>query len=343
MSRLRVLDVSKWQKEVDWSAVFGAGVGAAWCKATQGLDEVDEQFVRNRSLLRAQRRRRGWFHFPDARNRPEDEAQFFVKVCDRIDGEVQFLDVENDDSFPPAAGILNSSDTVGWVLRWCREVHRLTANRPLVYMSASRLTQFDWRLVVAGDFGLDVAAWGDHPPSSVHPWPFWAQWQDSNSGRYPGIKGRVDTDVFGGDGAVWDAYGRNDSGSQPHPATVVASDHDNPPAVPKTHVVAHGETLSSIATAFHVTVEQLIDWNEHTFPALAHNPMRLQPGWKLVVHSPQIGPKPPDHTVRPGDTLFGIAAQWGVTLDAVKRANPKLGPPGRQWDTIHPGDIVHHP
>ncbi|HEY7007876.1 MAG TPA: LysM domain-containing protein [Jatrophihabitantaceae bacterium] len=51
----------------------------------------------------------------------------------------------------------------------------------------------------------------------------------------------------------------------------------------------------------------------------------------------------PVHVVRPGDTLFAIAHGWGITLQAVKTANPRAGHPAGNFDNIHPGDRIVHP
>jgi CHAP domain/LysM domain len=49
------------------------------------------------------------------------------------------------------------------------------------------------------------------------------------------------------------------------------------------------------------------------------------------------------HVVVAGDTLFGIAAAWGVSLDVLKKANPKAGHPAGNFNNIHPGDKIVHP
>jgi hypothetical protein len=49
------------------------------------------------------------------------------------------------------------------------------------------------------------------------------------------------------------------------------------------------------------------------------------------------------HKVVAGDTLFSIARSWGVSLQAVKAANPNAGHPPGNFDNIHPGDRIVHP
>ena len=48
------------------------------------------------------------------------------------------------------------------------------------------------------------------------------------------------------------------------------------------------------------------------------------------------GPNTTPYVVRPGDTFFSIARQFGVSLDALIRANPQISDPSQ----IRPGQIV---
>ena len=109
-----------------------------------------------------------------------------------------------------------------------------------------------------------------------------------------------------------------------------------PPAQSSTtYLVKAGDTLSSIAAQNHVTLDAL----------LAANPNLLQVGMQInlpaavstnppppvvtppVVQPPVMPPPPPaptgpiQYTVQPGDSLTRIAAKYGVTVDAISRAN----------------------
>lgn len=335
---MRGVDVAKYQGVIDWGRAFAHGVEFAIAKATQGMAEVDDQFGRNSAELRRLGYRRGFYHFPDARNDPAKEAKRFLGVVGKARGEVRALDVENDPGRPDTAGIFNHADPSGWVLKWCEVVADACGVPPLVYMSAGRLSEFDWSGVVKADCGLWVADWTP-PLDDVSPWPFAAVWQDGNRARFPGIAADVDSDVFNGGPGQWDAYAGvgADPVSLPKPKP-----KPKPPApAPAVHVVVPGDTLSELADRFGVTTDLLVAWNVHSYPTLATDPGMIWPGWRLVVGVSGHGE--PSHVVVGGDTLSGIAASWGVDLADVERANPQLGPPHRNFNVILPGDVVRRP
>jgi LysM repeat protein len=49
------------------------------------------------------------------------------------------------------------------------------------------------------------------------------------------------------------------------------------------------------------------------------------------------------HIVKQGENLSRIAANYKVTLDALKKVNPHLGPPKRDWNKIKPSERVNIP
>lgn len=52
-----------------------------------------------------------------------------------------------------------------------------------------------------------------------------------------------------------------------------------------TYVVQPGDTVSQIATKYHLTIEQIINLNANEYPSLARDPSSIKPGW--VLHLPR--------------------------------------------------------
>lgn len=121
-----------------------------------------------------------------------------------------------------------------------------------------------------------------------------------------------------------------------------------PPPQAGSHTVKQGETLFSISRLYGVTASAIAQANNIS------NPNRIYPGQVLVIPggnapapTPSPSPTPPPtapptgmgtYTVRPGDTLSRIAAQFGVTVNAIMQAN-NISNPNR----IFVGQVLNIP
>lgn len=79
------------------------------------------------------------------------------------------------------------------------------------------------------------------------------------------------------------------------------------------HVVAAGDTLSSIAQQYGVTPERIIIDNE------LPNPERLVIGQSIGIRVPEVV-----HTVVEGDTLFSIAQAYDINPTQILQNNPRI-------------------
>ncbi len=102
------------------------------------------------------------------------------------------------------------------------------------------------------------------------------------------------------------------------------------------YTVRSGDTLFFIARRFNISLQSLINAN----PQIT-DPNTIYPGQVICIPSATPGPGVPCpggqiYRVVSGDTLFGIAQRFGVTLDALIRANPQITNP----DRIFPGQEI---
>jgi murein DD-endopeptidase MepM/ murein hydrolase activator NlpD len=97
----------------------------------------------------------------------------------------------------------------------------------------------------------------------------------------------------------------------------------------QTYTVLEGDSFWSIASEYNTDVDTLMSMNTFVQPEL------LQPGQKLNVARAFHGMT---HTVQPGDTLTGIAADYAVTASQVRQANAM----GR-GSTLKVGEMIFVP
>ncbi len=106
-------------------------------------------------------------------------------------------------------------------------------------------------------------------------------------------------------------------------------------ACPSRYTVQRGEWFYAIARKCGVTVSAL----EAANPGC--NPNVLYPGQVLNIPGAGTNPPPPpdgttsSYTVKPGDTLYGIAVRFGKTVYALQIANHLASP---NW--IYPGQVL---
>ncbi|HKI58366.1 MAG TPA: LysM peptidoglycan-binding domain-containing protein [Trueperaceae bacterium] len=102
-------------------------------------------------------------------------------------------------------------------------------------------------------------------------------------------------------------------------------------ANPDVYVVQPGDTLYNIAVAFHVSVDDLIAYNDL-------NGSVITPGQTLKLRPSSPPPTPLTITVQPGDSLWSVAQSREVSVTALMRANHI-----DQGSIIHPGDTLTIP
>lgn len=105
--------------------------------------------------------------------------------------------------------------------------------------------------------------------------------------------------------------------------------------IPNTHEVQAGETIEQIADKYKTSVLNIVRWNDLEFAEVSTGQiLALAPGAKggSNIQSVSEAKVPMNdvnaelknasiHFVKPGETLFRISTQYGVSVDQIKKLN----------------------
>lgn len=271
-------DQSKWQANQVTEGSF------ILVKATEGCGYVDPTCDAKYQLNKQAGKLLGVYHYarPDLGNTPEAEAQYFVDNIRGYIGEaIMVLDWESANKWD-----------VNWAKRWLDKVNDLTGIKPLIYMSSSVTFAYDWSSVVAGDYGLWVANYGNNDGTN-HGCPSVGYWSIVAMHQYTSIP--LDKDEFFGDENTWRAYA-GASGSKPVPAPTPTRKSNEEIA---DEVIAgkwgNGQMRKASLTAAGYDYRAIQD----------------------IVNKKLGGGGSTGHeyyTIQPGDTLSGISAKFGTSI-----------------------------
>jgi putative chitinase len=114
---------------------------------------------------------------------------------------------------------------------------------------------------------------------------------------------------------------------------IIPTGGSQPPPSNNYYIVQRGDTLARIAARFGTTVWAIAQANN------IQNVNWIYAGMYLVIPSGGYPPPPPQqnvipYTVRPGDTLARIAAQYGSTVQAIASYNNIWNPNRIYWGML---------
>jgi len=193
------IDVSTYQRRIDWRQVASTRIRFAIIRASLGNAYVDGHYRRNVAGASAHGLVVGAYHYAKpgrARWDATAEANHFLKVARIASGDVvPVLDIED-------SGGLSRRQLWLWTKRWLTRVREVTGVRAMIYAGSYFWARSMGNTAWFGRHGYPhwVAHWYVRRPDvpgqgwGGRGWTFW-QW--SASGRVPGIRGPVDLDWFG--------------------------------------------------------------------------------------------------------------------------------------------------
>ncbi|MCC2254227.1 LysM peptidoglycan-binding domain-containing protein [Ruminococcus sp. CLA-AA-H200] len=321
---IKGIDVSVFQGTIDWEKVKAAGYQFAMIRAGYGYSTVDPQFHRNASECNRIGLPIGVYWFCYALT-PEDaarEAQGCMNAISgyRLDYPVCYDIEQASVDYAAGQGVTVTPALARQLVEsFCNTVENngyfamFYTNRYFLdtYLGSALTERYAyWYARYTGTFdGTNCGIW-----------------QYSSTGSVPGISGNVDLDEgFVDYPSVIRTAGLNHlNGSSPAP-----SPEPSPSPAPDyiTYVIQPGDTLSGIAQRYGTTVSALSSLNGISNPDLiyAGNTIRI----------PESGNSGRYYTIKSGDTLSGIAAQFGTTVSALAALNGISDP-----DRIYAGNTI---
>jgi GH25 family lysozyme M1 (1,4-beta-N-acetylmuramidase) len=195
--RVRGIDVSHHNGDIDYGRVLDAGRTFAYIKATQDTSFRDPMFALNLQRARQAGVLTGAYHFFDYTLDGAEQADHFLDHIDAAGGLLGSLPPVVDVECWGPSGISTHLTSAERLRAFIDRVYERSGRLPVVYTSV-----FMWDQVVGGadgfaDLPLWAACWGcDAPPSLATGWDDWRFWQTGVS-RIPQV-GRLDGNVFNG-------------------------------------------------------------------------------------------------------------------------------------------------
>lgn len=310
------IDVSSWQGSINFSYVKSSGIEVVYIKSSEGRSYIDPYFERNYTNAKANGLKVGFYHYVTARSieQAKEQANFFASVISGKQADCRLaMDFE---SF----GNLSISQINEISKTFLETLENVTNSKCVIYSNAySARTIFSNELT---NYPLWVANYGVSSPGSNGKWNTWVGWQYTNTGLVNGISGYVDRNKF------TNGILLSSTSTLPSPET---------PSTPSTYnttvyTVKKGDTLSQIALNYGTTVSSIVSLN----PSIT-NPNLIYPGQKLTIkiNSSSSNNNSTVYIVKKGDTLSGIAFNYGTTVNSLVKINNIKNP-----NLIYPGQRI---
>jgi lysozyme len=194
---LNGVDVSSFQKTIDWKKVAASGVSFAYIKASEGQTIQDPFFASNRANARAAGIIVGAYHLFRPKTAGKGQIANFVSVVGQIEsGELPpVLDLE----VPADWQTFPISTRIQFVKDWLTAVETTLGMRPIIYINNS-----DAQTLISNDpffagYELFIAfPTKASTPVLPRPWTSWKFWQHDWQGTVSGINNACDLDYFQG-------------------------------------------------------------------------------------------------------------------------------------------------
>ena len=318
------IDVSGHQGNIDWRKVKASGIQFAMLRAGYGANTVDSEFERNAHGCMEEGIPFGvyWFSYAYTPEMARREAEKCISVIREY--KVQYpvcYDFEYDSvRYAQQNGVrVTRTLATRLVEAFCGRVEEL-GYFAMYYSNLDYLER-----MFAPELRRKYALWYARYASAPGETGI-GMWQYRDDGRVDGIRGNVDMDIAYKDFARM--ISKEGLNHLKRPESTPDSATPEPNDVIR-YVVKKGDTLSAIAKQHGITLQRLISYNHIT------DPDRIYPGDVIDIPHGENVSAMRFYTVKPGDTLSGIAKKHQTTVKKLQQLNKIKDP-----DRIYPGQII---
>lgn len=184
---LKGIDVSNWQRDIDFKKVKSQGFEIVYIKATEGDYFRDSYAKQNYERAKNEGFKIGFYHFFKPNKGAKKQAKYFIDYLNYI-GATEYegklaLDIEVSDGKSPY-------ELTNLCIEFLEEVKRLSGREVVVYTYTSFANNnLDKRL---GIYPLWIAEYGVKKPKDNKIWDRWIGFQYSSRGKVLGVSGFCD-------------------------------------------------------------------------------------------------------------------------------------------------------
>lgn len=197
------VDVSRWQGDINWQQLRGAGIRFAFIKATEGGDHSDPAFQRYWRDSAAAGMPRGAYHYYYFCRSGAEQAAWFIANVPRTGPrlppviDLEWTHTSQTCRYKPSPDEVRREASI-----FMSVLQQYYGHRPIIYTTVDfyrdndlgRMNEEFWLRSVAGH------------PREVYPGQRWTFWQYTGTGRAPGVAGRIDLNAFAGSEADWQRW-----------------------------------------------------------------------------------------------------------------------------------------
>ncbi len=199
------IDVSKWQRQIDWNAVRAAGTKFAFIKSTEGGDHSDERFLENWVGAARAGVPRGAYHFVFWCRPAHEQADWFRRTVPADPTALPpVLDVEWNGHSRNCPRKVPRDQALQMIRTMLDAMEAHTGKRPIIYTDIT----FHQEILEGEleDYPFWIRSTAAEPSERYRGRENWMFWQYTTTGRVPGIVGDVDRNAFYGSERDWQSF-----------------------------------------------------------------------------------------------------------------------------------------